>query len=170
MSIASLPVSRAPWLVFRETAGGSQTPCSALLALLRCLIGDEKGFIICDDISVSPTENGVFTLEGVRQHLEAAYFPWCARLSLFLLLFSPRKGKYSGKILIVNERSERPIRYVKFLATFQQVNELLPLYVEVGECVFSEAGPYSFEIYFSARGGDEVLKGEHPFTVLSCEE
>jgi len=91
-------------------------------------------------------------------------------LNLFLLLSSPRKGKYSGNILIVNERTDRPIRYVKFLATFQQDNELLPLYVEIGDCVFPETGHYNFEIYFSARGGGEALKGEHPFTVLSHEE
>jgi hypothetical protein len=58
---------------------------------------------------------------------------------------------------------------VKFLATFPEDNQLLPLCVAVGECVFPEAGAYNFEIYFSARGG-EALKGEHPFTALSREE
>ena len=86
-----------------------------------------------------------------------------------MLPSSPRKGKYSGSILIVNERNDRPIRYVKFFATFQDDNELLPLYVDVGDCVFPEAGPYSFAVYFSARSG-EALKGEHPFTVFSHEE
>jgi hypothetical protein len=129
-----------------------------------------RTIVICDAVVASLTEDGVFTLEGVRQHLEAASFPWRAALNLFLLLSSPRKGKYSGNILIVNERTDRPIRYVKFLATFQQDNELLPLYVEIGDCVFPEAGHYNFEIYFSARGGGEALKGEHPFTVLSHEE
>ena len=59
---------------------------------------------------------------------------------------------------------------MKFFATFQEDNELLPLYVEVGECLFPEAGLYNFEIYFSARNGGEALKGEYPFTVLSHEE
>ncbi len=129
-----------------------------------------RTIVICDDVSASLTENGVFTLEGVRSHLEATSFPCPAALSLFLLLSSPRKGRYSGKILVVNERTDRPIRYVKFLATFQEDNELLPLYVEVGDCVFPQPGLYSFEIYFSARGGGDALKGEHPFTVLSHEE
>jgi hypothetical protein len=128
-----------------------------------------RTIVICDDVSASLTENGVFTLEGVRLQLEAASFPRHAALRLFLLLSSPRKGRYSGKILVINERSDRPIRYVKFLATFQEDNELLPLYVDVGDCVFPEAGSYNFEIYFSARGG-EALKGEHPFTVRSHEE
>jgi hypothetical protein len=129
-----------------------------------------RTIVICDDVSASLTEDGVFTLEGVRLHLEAASFPCRAALSLFLLLSSPRKGRYSGKILVVGERTDRPIRYVKFLATFQEDNELLPLYVEVGECVFPEAGQYNFEIYFSTRDAGEALKGEHPFSVLSHEE
>lgn len=129
-----------------------------------------RTIIICDDVSASLTENGVFTLEGVRLHLEASSFPYRAALSLFLLLSSARKGRYSGKVLVVNERSDKPIRYAKFRVTFQEDNELLPLYLELGDCVFPEAGLYSFEIYFSARDGGEALKGEHPFTVLAREE
>jgi hypothetical protein len=128
-----------------------------------------RTIVICDEVAASLTEDGVFTLEGVRQHLEAASFPWRAALSVFLLLSSPRKGEYAGKILIVNERDDRTIRYVKFVATFQEDNELLPLDVALGDCVFPEAGQYSFQVYFSARG-DEALKGEHPFTVLAPEE
>jgi hypothetical protein len=128
-----------------------------------------RTIVICDDVVASPTEEGVFTLEGVRQHLEAASFPWRAALSVFLVLSSPRKGKYAGKILIVNERDDRTIRYVKFVAPFQEDNELLPLYVDLGDCVFPEAGQYSFQVYFSARRG-EALKGEYPFTVFASEE
>jgi hypothetical protein len=112
-----------------------------------------RTIVICDDVSPSLTEIGVFTLEGVRLHLEAAALPYRSALNLFLLLSCTRKGKYSGKILVVNERNDKTIRYVKFLAAFQEDNELLPLYVEVGDCVVPEAGPYSFEIYFSAPGG-----------------
>ena len=97
-----------------------------------------RTIVICDDISPSFTETGVFTLEGVRLYLEASTFPYRAALNLFLLLSSPRKGKYSGKILVVNDRNDKPIRYVKFLATFDEDNELLPLYVEIGNCVFPE--------------------------------
>ena len=129
-----------------------------------------RTIVICDDVSPSATEEGVFNLEGVRQHLYAETFPWRAELSLFLLLSSPRKGKFPGRILIVNDRNDRSTRYVKFLATFQEDNELLPLYVEVGVCVFPEPGQYTFQVFFSSRGGAEALKGEHPFYVLSHEE
>ncbi len=128
-----------------------------------------RTIVICDDVSASLKERAVFTLQGVRLHLRAASFPRRASLSLFLLLSSPRRGKYSGKVLVMNERNDRPIRYVRFVASFRDDNELLPLYVDVGECVFPEAGLYNFEIYFSTQDGGEALKGEHPFTILSRE-
>ena len=87
-----------------------------------------------------------------------------------MLLSSPRKGKYAGKVLLVNERNDRVIRYEKFLPEFEEDNELLPWYVNIDNCVFPEAGHYKFEVYFTAHGGDEALKGEHPFTVRSQEE
>src|SRR5438876_8861836 len=83
-----------------------------------------RTIVICDDVSASPTEEGVFTLEGVRQHLEAGSFPCRVSLNLFLLLSSPRKGKYAGKILVVNEQANKAVRYVKFIATFEEDNEL----------------------------------------------
>ena len=61
-----------------------------------------RTIVICDDVTASLTENGVFTLEGVRNHLEAASSPWRASLHLFLLLSNPRKGIFPGKILVVN--------------------------------------------------------------------
>lgn len=129
-----------------------------------------RTIVICDAVSASRTEDRVFTLKRVRQQLEAASFPLRAKLRVYLLLSSPRKGRYSGRVLIVNERSERVIRYEKFLPEFEEDNELLPWYVNIDNCVFPEAGHYKFEVYFTAHGGDETLKGEHPFTVRSQEE
>jgi hypothetical protein len=126
--------------------------------------------VICDAVSTSRTEDRVFTLKGVRQHLEAASFPLRAQLRVYLLLSSPRKGKYAGKVLLINERNDRVIRYEKFLPEFEEDNELLPWYVNIDDCVFPEAGHYSFAVYFTSRDGDEALKGEHPFTVRSQEE
>jgi len=128
-----------------------------------------RTIVICDDVSASPTENGVFDLTGVRQHIFAESFPCRVALSLFMLLSSARKGDYTGRVVIVNERNERMIRYVKFAADFDRDNQLSPFYLEIDNCVFPEAGAYDFEVYFSARDG-EALKGEHPFAVLSHEE
>jgi hypothetical protein len=128
-----------------------------------------RTIVVCDDVSLSPTENGVFNLEGVRQHLEAASFPLRAELNLYLVLSSARKGGYAGTVLVINERDDRVIRVLEFAALFANDNALLPLYLELGGCLFPEPGSYRFEIYFSARDR-EVLKGEHPFNVLAVEE
>lgn len=129
-----------------------------------------RTIVICDDVSASRTEDRVFTLRRVRQHLEAASFPWRATLRVFLLLSCPRKGKYAGKVLIVNERDNHVIRYEMFLAEFEEDNELLPWYVDIDNCVFPEVGQYNFEVSFAARDGGEALKGEHLFSVRSQEE
>ena len=129
-----------------------------------------RTIVICDDVLPSEIESGVFSLEGVRQHRYAESFPSRCELSVFLLLSSPRKRKYAGKILLVNDRTDKTIRYVKFHATFQEDNELLPLYVEMDACVFPEPGPYTFQVNFSSPTGEDVLKGEHPFSVLRYEE
>jgi hypothetical protein len=129
-----------------------------------------RTIVIGDGVSPSEIESGVFNLEGVRQHRYAESFPSRCELSVFLLLSSPRKGKYAGKIVIVHDRTEKVIRYVKFLTTFQEANELLPLYVEMEACVFPEPGLYTFQVIFTAPAGDDVLKGEHPFSVLTYEE
>jgi hypothetical protein len=129
-----------------------------------------RTILICDAVSPSRTEDRVFNLKGVRQHLEAASFPWRATLRVFLLLSSPRKGNYPGRVVLVNERNDRAIRYEKFLAEFEEDNDLLPLYVNMSECVFPEVGHYNFEVHLSAQDGGEALKGEHPFSVLPLEE
>jgi hypothetical protein len=129
-----------------------------------------RTIVICDDVTPSPIEENVFTLEGVRQHLVVRSFPWRASLSVFLLLSSPRKGKYPGAVRVVNQRTNKAIRVAEFRASFDEDNRLLPLYVEVSGCIFPEAGWYDFQIYLSTRNGSESLKGEHPFALLADEE
>jgi hypothetical protein len=87
---------------------------------------------VCDEVTASETEAGVFTLEGVRQHLRAESFPCLFRPSLFLLLSCPRKGTYPGKVLLIHERPDHTRRYVRFSAEFEEDNELLPRPNRVG--------------------------------------
>jgi hypothetical protein len=121
----------------------------------------------CDEVTASDTEAGVFTLEGVRQHLRAESFPCRFRPSLFLLLSSPRKGTYRGRVLLIHERTDHTLRYVGFLATFEGDNELLPLYLDVGDCALPQPGLYTFQVWFTAANGAEALKAEHPFHALT---
>ena len=75
-------------------------------------------------------------------------------INLFLLLSSPRKGKYSGKILVVNQRTDKALRYVKFVAEFHEDNELLPLYVDIGDA-------------FSPKPAGMTLKSIFPLPVVA---
>jgi hypothetical protein len=122
---------------------------------------------VCDGVAASETEAGVFTLEGVRQHLRAESFPCLFRPSLFLLLSTPRKETYRGKVLLIHERTDRTLRYLGFLAAFEEDNELLPLYLDVRDCEFPEPGLYTFQVWFTAANGAEALKAEHPFHALT---
>ncbi|MFO0967479.1 MAG: hypothetical protein U0793_18120 [Gemmataceae bacterium] len=128
-----------------------------------------RTIVICDDVFASDTEEGVFNLEGVRQHLYAETLPLRADLNVFLLLSSPRNGHFPGRLLVVNERNDKTIRYVKFGVDFEEENDLVPLRVEMSACVFPEAGQYHFQVFFSGSDGNETLKGELPFRVLSEE-
>lgn len=77
--------------------------------------------VLCDEVIESETEQGVFTLEGVRQHLEGGPFPLRVALNLFLVLFSARKGKYRGSAMVVQVNTDRSIRYSKFQVEFDEL-------------------------------------------------
>ncbi len=82
-----------------------------------------------------------------------------------------RKGNYAGKVLVLNEQTERAIRYIKFDARFQDDNETLLMCLDLGECIFRSAGKCNIEVYFFARDGDrETLKGEYRFSVVANAE
>lgn len=130
-----------------------------------------RTIVTCDSISVRLDERSVFTLEGVRQQLHAVSFPCSVRLWVFLVLSCARHGNYAGRILVVNDRTDRSIRYTRFGARFEDDNQSLSLQIDLGDCVFPEAGLYRPEVYFFAAGGSrEALKGDCPFTVLATVE
>jgi len=126
--------------------------------------------VICDEAVASDVESGVFTLEGVRQHLSGGPFPWRAPLTLFLVLSSPRKGTYTGNVVVVDDETDRTVRYANFRAAFEEDNEVLPLCVDLGECEFPRAGSYSVQVWFSPPKGRDVLKAEQPLYVFDNAE
>ena len=107
-----------------------------------------RTIVICDEVVPSLLEAGVFTLEGVRQHLEPPSLPWRATLSLFMLLSSPRKGSYSAKILIVNERYQ--------IAAVNRAAETL-----FGYSAADAAGRSVLELIQEAETGDLRQTFEH---------
>ncbi len=96
--------------------------------------------------------------------------PWRGPLNVFLILSSARRGSYAGKILIVNQQTDKVTRYAKFVARFDDESEMIPLGVDLGECEFVRHGAHNFEIYFAAPNGGEALKAEHPFHIAQVEE
>lgn len=128
-----------------------------------------RTIVICEDVSASLTEDRVFALEGVRFEIVASRVPCRTSLYVFLTLSTPRKGSYPGTILLLNERNDKVLRYIKFLAQFETNNDLMPYAIDLGACDFPNDGFYRFEVYFS-KHGVEVLKGEHPFQIISDED
>jgi hypothetical protein len=126
--------------------------------------------VLCDEVIESETEQGVFTLVGVRQQLVGSPFPLPASLSLFLVLSSPRQGTYQGNVVIVRVQTDKALRYSKFEVEFDEDHQVVPLYLDLGLCEFPEPGLYMVQLWFSPAQGQDVLKAELPFDVLENEE
>lgn len=126
--------------------------------------------VVCDDVTASNTEDGVFTLEGVRQRIYAPSLPCQKDLHVYLLVACPRRGRYEGAVGVVNSETTRLVRWAPFDVTFRDANDLVPVIVDVVNCPFPEASAYTFEIWFTTRNGDAAQKGELPFHVIGPEE
>lgn len=138
-------------------------PAAALTPRVRIMV-------VCSEVIPSETENDVFTLEGVRQHVVAESFPCLYEPKLYLLLSSPRKGLYRGEVLLIHVRIDRVIRQVKFQATFQENREMFPIGIPTGQCRFPESGEYTFQVSLASHRGEWALKAEQPFEVLQTED
>jgi Family of unknown function (DUF6941) len=125
---------------------------------------------VCDEVAPSETEDGVFTLEGVRQHVIADTFPCPRDFGLFLLLSCPRRDSYAGWVRVINLENNKTVRFEKFRALFQEDNGLLSLVVNVENCVFPTSGEYAFEVWFKARNEQPAQKGELFFLVYEYED
>jgi hypothetical protein len=122
--------------------------------------------VVCDEVVPSEREDGVFTLGGVRQHFTVG----ACRLSLFLVLSSPRKDSCQGKILVVHAGTDRAVCYAKIQVAFEEDNAVLPLHVDLGSCRFPQPGPYTVQVWFSSQDGPDVLGGELPLDVWPNQE
>jgi hypothetical protein len=126
-----------------------------------------RALILCDGVSRSRIEADVFLLRGVRCHVTADVFPFRRRLQLFLILSSPRPGRFSGYVKVIDGRTESAIFYGEILPPpiFPVGGEFLPLAVPVN-VRFPDAGLYTFQVWFFRETGSDVLKMEQPFFVL----
>jgi hypothetical protein len=124
---------------------------------------------VCDEALPSEIEDGVFTLEGVRQGFTAKSSPCVRALTAYLLLSYSRRGRFEGELKLVALDEEKTIRMARFTADFAGASGGLALAVDLGDCTFPQPGTYSIEVHFVTSSG-AVLKGEQSFLVWPLEE
>jgi hypothetical protein len=139
-------------------------PAAALTPRVRVMV-------VCDRARPSRVEEGYFDLRGVHLRAWADSFPFVPRrLHLFLVLSSPRRGRFPAYVRVVNEQTDKAVFYEEIHPdpTFEEADDFLfvnlPMRVR-----FPQAGPYSFQIWFFQPMGADVLKMEQPYHVLQRE-
>ena len=126
---------------------------------------------VCDAVKPSRLEAGVFHLRGVRNRVSAASFPFVRRrLWVYLLLSSPRKGRYPGYVRVIEDQagnSGKTIFYSKIepVPMFPEEYEFLPIPVRLA-CEFPHPGRYLIQVWFFQEETPDVIKAEQPFDVL----
>ena len=124
--------------------------------------------VICDGIKPSQIEDGVFHLRSVRHYVVANSFPFVSkRFCLYLLLSSPRKGRYPGYIQLIDDQAGKTISYRKIepVPVFNGDREFLPMPVRMS-CEFPHAGRYIIQVWFFREETPDVIKAEQPFEVF----
>ncbi|HTU17946.1 MAG TPA: hypothetical protein VMG10_07765 [Gemmataceae bacterium] len=122
---------------------------------------------ICDGVRESNTEAGVYHVKGLRQRIVAQAFPFApARLWLFLVFSSTRPGEFPGYIRVIDDRTDKAIFYCPLTPTprFGANDETVTGFARL-QCSFPHGGRYTIQFWFFQVQGDDVLKGEIPFSV-----
>jgi hypothetical protein len=90
---------------------------------------------------------------------------------LFLVLSSPRRGRFPGYVRVSDDQSDRAVFYGEMLPPplFPDDADLLPLDLPVN-VRFPQAGRYTVEVWFFQEASADVLKMEQPLYVLAPEE
>jgi hypothetical protein len=122
---------------------------------------------VCDRVRESDTEAGVYHIKGLRQGIVAPAFPLApAHLWLLLVFSSPRTGRFPGYVLVVNDQTDKSILYGQLTPppTFEGDEETVVNVMRL-RCSFPQPGRYTIQVWFFQAEGNDVLKGELPFTV-----
>src|SRR5262245_10855236 len=122
-----------------------------------------RTLVICDGIRASRVEENVFHLRGARSHVFAAAFPSRRRLRLFLVLSSPRPGRFPSYVKIIDDETDQAVFYgqVDPAPVFPEAGDLLPLDLPI-QVRFPKAGRYTLQVWFFQETGADVLKMEQP--------
>src|SRR5437660_1109741 len=122
---------------------------------------------VCSRVRESTTETGVYHLRGVRQRVVAQFFPFAAfRLWLFMVLTSRRAGIYPGYIRVIEDETDKAIFFAHLSPDprFEEENETVAAAARL-KCSFPRPGRYTVQVWFYQKEGNDILKGELPFSV-----
>ena len=130
-----------------------------------------RTLVVCDGIRASKSQESVFHLRGARAHLIADEFPFRRRLELFLILSSPRPGRFPSYLKVIEDQSDQAVFYgqVQPSPSFLDAGDLLVMGVPV-QVRFPRAGRYTLQIWFFQETAADVLKMEQPLYVFEGEE
>jgi hypothetical protein len=89
---------------------------------------------------------------------------------LFLVLSSPRPGRFPGYVRVINDQTNKAVFYAEIEPTplFHDEGDYLPLEL-TAHIRFPQAGRYTVEIWFFQEAAADVVKMEQPFYVLESE-
>jgi hypothetical protein len=130
-----------------------------------------RAALVCEGIKPSKLEDGVFDLKGVRYAVRAPAFPFVpSRLWVFLVLSSPRKGRFPGTVRIVHDRTDRVVfmAHMEPAPEFQQEHDFQPVWLPL-RCSFPEPGRYTIQVCFFQPAAGDVVKAEVPIDVQAEE-
>src|SRR5437763_13310864 len=108
-----------------------------------------RTLVICDGIRASRVEESVFHLRGARSHVSAARFPLRRRLRLFLILSSPRPGRFPSYVKVIDDAADQAVFYgqVDPAPVFPETEDLLPLDLPI-PIRFPRSGRYTVQVWF----------------------
>jgi hypothetical protein len=129
-----------------------------------------RTLVVGDGLRVSKLEENVFHLRGARSHIFADAFPLRRRLRLFLILSSPRAGRFPNYVKIIDDQTDQAVFYgqVDPSPLLPDADDLPPLDLPI-HVRFPRAGVYTLQLWFFQETSADVLKLEQPFHVLERE-
>ena len=102
--------------------------------------------------------------------MKSASLPLRRRLWLFVILSSPRPGRFPGYVKMIQDQTDRAVFYgqIEPPPQFPEDAELLPVVLPVN-VRFPQAGRYTVQVWFFQETSADILKMEQPFYVLERE-
>src|SRR5207245_2876073 len=127
--------------------------------------------VLCDDLEITPGEDPVFNLFGVRTLIKADSFPYSHPHLCVYMQATGHAGTAECHVVAVHAENDSallstPGRQVQFLGPLT----IVPVWWKIGRCSFPGPGLYYFQVYFGHRLACERLLVVSAREVLSNGE